>query len=414
MGICFFKRKLLVTIIIVLFSYLDILNATTKTQPVQEMSQTVRGCLHGWQYHGCNCKNQTLTCHSANATGWETLFDQIKAGKVLDVKNITEIKITGGSMPELPANIFGNCSDTPSKALTSLKRLTLRHMGIGFIHGRTFHCMPNLEYLDLSYNQWRVWNMNHTGYFKHFPQLKHLDLTDTLLDRNLTIVHLAHLSHIFNSSSFDNLEELRLGKNDLLTFHEDHIKSLCNAPKLNSLDLQSNNLAKITLVATKNCLPALKKLNLRKNVFGNLDQSTLDVLDQLNARTSLTVDLRENPFDCDCHIKPFVSWMKTTKVTLKSKEEFVCHDGAHFNVHLVSVKDDSLICVPPQTPSSAGVTVVIVLFVLIGVVVAGVMFWKREHMRKFCKRVTKPINTKLSNVSTSYGYSSVSKENLTV
>ncbi|KDP27564.1 hypothetical protein JCGZ_20116 [Jatropha curcas] len=145
----------------------------------------------------------------------------------------------------LPAEIKGTINiQNLCKGLTSLEELYLdgnEIEGFEFSHG-----LPNLQYLDLSYN--RINNLLSSP--KGFPSLKYLDLSYNSLKG---IFHMKELDDL------RNLEELDLSGNQVIKFEakeESH-----NMNILEELRLDFSSLREIS-IQSLGALPSLKFLSL--------------------------------------------------------------------------------------------------------------------------------------------------------
>lgn len=313
--------------------------------------------------------------------------------KGLITPNLTEIHITNGSFNELPPNAFSNCSQQSSSKLTKLTKLVLSSNNITKIHGKTFHCMPNLEKLFLDNNNWEIHNDNHSGYFNNLPNLVELDLTSALVP--VESLHVKHLRYVFESTNFSKLETLRLGNNGIQYLDEELGKSLCNMDRLKHVNFHGNSLGKLKLTNCFQKSKLLEKIDFSNNALTNVDQRTMNVLETIhseNPDVNLTVNLLNQQWSCDCAIKPFKDWMTTTKVHLMGMDKYRCHDGANFHKHIINLSDSEM-CRDRKVDSSiqAGVVVVIVLLVIIGLALVGVLIVYRSRLTSLALGVRKSL-----------------------
>lgn len=329
--------------------------------------------------------------------------------KGLITADLEEIHITNGSFNELPPNAFSNCSQQSSSKLTKLTKLVLSSNNITKIHGKTFHCMPNLEKLFLDNNSWQIHKDSHSGYFNNLPSLVELDLTAALLP--IERLHVTHLRYVFENTNFSKLETLRLGCNGIQFLDEELGKSLCNMDNLKHINFHGNSLGRLQLTNCFQKSKFLEKIDFSDNVFTYVDQRTMDVLDTIhseNPEVNLTVNLLNQQWSCDCAIKPFKDWMTTTKVHLMGMGKYRCHDGANFHKHIINLSDSEMCGDHVDSSVQAGVVVVIVLLVIIALVLVGVLIVYRNRLTSLARGVRKSL------VRNSHAqYSSVDKSPLT-
>ncbi|XP_037494658.1 receptor-like protein 13 [Jatropha curcas] len=136
--------------------------------------------------------------------------------------------------------------------LTSLEEL---HLSGNEIEGFKFsHGLPNLQYLDLSYN--RINNL--LSSLNGFPSLKHLDLSYNSLKG---IFHMKELDDL------SNLEELDLSGNQIIKFEvKEDTRGLSKLSKL-TLDNMTTNGRSSLLLQSLGAFPYLKILSLKENDF---------------------------------------------------------------------------------------------------------------------------------------------------
>lgn len=366
--------------------------------------------------YGCDCNTTTIKCHSSDPPATTELDQKFFTDELPDfiLPTTTHLIISGGNIPELFNNSFGVCAGDSSKSHRSLKEIVLRNNHITKIHGKAFHCVPNVVSLDLSLNNWTVSNINHAAIFSGVHKLKKLVLTDSMKDNYSGKRHMRRLSAVFKNSVLSDLEELYLGRNDLWTFTSDASSTLCQVTKnLRILDLHSNNLAKLVFDPCFGQLNNLHLINLRNNSFIGVTMRTMKMFDKLYENNqNFAVDFRDNQWDCDCNLVAFTKWLRTTKVTIRGKQNMTCHDGLNFGKYLFEIPSSDLICVavaPAQT-ANAGVIVVSILLAIICCVVIGIVIIKRNSIMSTISGFKKSYFAK----DTQFSYASVNNSNVDV
>ncbi|XP_053396477.1 trophoblast glycoprotein-like [Mercenaria mercenaria] len=299
-------------------------------------------------FENCICTDTYVTCHNEVKLNGDItkLLHYIKD----DVINIT---ITGCNLKELPQNTFGTCRRATSLLLRMLKTVDLSNNNIMEIHGKSFHCVPNLETLILSNNTWEIYRgPSKTGYFTSISSLKHLDLTNTFKE----IWDTTKLASVFNETDMTSLETLKLGYNELFSFSLSPANFFCPLTSLKTLDLSHNNLEDPSLPNKTNCLEKLETLDVSYNRMTMLTQKFMDKLENLHTLEDVKLD--NNPFSCDCGLIKTWKWLNSTKVPVLNKKDLKCASGYHSsyrNTPILSLSLSDLKCEVLGSPSNTAV-----------------------------------------------------------
>ncbi|MPC64008.1 Leucine-rich repeat-containing protein 4C [Portunus trituberculatus] len=205
----------------------------------------------------CECKwrdgKETVTCIGTDFTNIPRQLDP--STQVLDLQH--------SNLQVLPRDAFAD-SD-----LVNLQKLWLNHCKITHLERGAFNMLDNLVDLDMSKNLLRV-----------VP-------TAALID-------------------IPGLRELSLAHNDLSTIPADAFAPI---PDLVTLDLSNNRIRSINPKAFR-CLATLEVLKLSGNLLVYLMQDLLVPLKALHG-----LNLNNNPWTCDCRLRPMRQWMLDHKIT---------------------------------------------------------------------------------------------------
>lgn len=224
------------------------------------LAATVCGGQENWECTlPCKCKwvsgKKTAECVKQNLT-------QIPNWLSREIQNL---ELTGNKLRDIPQDAFHEVK------LDNLHKLVLRECEIETVHPDAFNGLRIVIEIDLSMNKIKTL---YPGTFRETLRLRVLLLNDNRIERledglfhNLTFLQKVEVS--------DNRLE-RIGQR---TFH--------NLPGLQSLALGGNNLS-------------------------NLKRETFDELPKLGS-----IVLRDNPWNCDCHLKEFRDWTIQKKIYTK-------------------------------------------------------------------------------------------------
>lgn len=221
-----------------------------------------------------------------------------------DLVNLERLSLSGNPLYDVSAELLRYQS-------------SLRHLDIGYcklekLAWNSFNGLWRLETLDLRGNQLKSLD---PYAFSDLTSLQVLYLGHNLLKKldsktlrglkSLRLLNLAEskLKEIDRDAFVDlkQLEELNLSDNKLRYLH---VGTLL-LPRLQILLLDGNQLSRLPNEITY--LPALKHLDLSYNRIKTIDKCLL--FDHLQLET---LNLRENPFHCDCSM----FWLRETKVRL--------------------------------------------------------------------------------------------------
>lgn len=157
--------------------------------------------------------------------------------------------------------------------------------------------------------------------FSNFDNLRELHLTDAFLD-NQSADLAEQLHTIFTNSNLNQLRKLHLEQNEIQNFADK--KVFCDLKNLTDLYLANNELEGLNFEIE--CLPQLRFINLEVNKIERFTKKDLDTFDSFpkNNRT-LSIDIRDNPFLCDCVTNNLYPWLRKTKVIVRSNKTIKCH-----------------------------------------------------------------------------------------
>lgn len=189
----------------------------------------------------------------------------------------------------------------------------------------------------------------------------------------------------------------------------------CGLPALTDLYLGDNQLRGVDF--SLECLEKIRYLDLQYNKIKRLDDKTLRKIEKVFAADPdhRMLNLKGNPFHCDCYLKNFRLWLAHTNISMfhkvisrallqKDEKNYIllsriqsdlrCYDGYPIaNAGKKILNANRLDCAPPESAdkslSSAalhhgrGVTngLLVTLIVLVIVVGAMVVYYNRQKLR---------------------------------
>nr|WBU98458.1 TLRbeta1 [Lineus ruber] len=236
--------------------------------------------------------------------------------------------------------------------LTNLETLRLRYSCLDEL---PFINSSVLKRLEIANNQFYITKELHGNWT--IPNLDVLDIHGNKFD-NMVGQDTANFL-----SMFPNLKTLQMGKMGLF-FLKDCIFD--NLTKLEKLELSFNALGNIPARWFKN-LKHLKTLEMRDCRIATVNEKSFPSVEFLNQVTHL--DLRNNPFSCDCSMKWFLNWSKyhnNRLVNYNQHKDYTCASPP--TLHGLPIKNFTIpqSCYKAYTLltglSAAGVAVLICFF----------------------------------------------------
>ena len=200
-----------------------------------------------------------------------------------------------------------------------IHNLQLHHNHIRQLDLDAFHGLSNLTVLDLSMN-----NISKLTYHAvvHVPNLEYLNLSwNRGLASSLNQVPLHPDTMMMPPSvlnSLTKLKELHLRgtgfRGDIST------RVFSNLKHLTHLSLSHNTITSITTPQTGGAtMQHLQSLDLSNNQISLPNPSVFN-----NLRSLTDLDLSHNTFSCICDLNVFIQWMQSTNITLGSRQAYLC------------------------------------------------------------------------------------------
>ncbi|XP_043940316.1 trophoblast glycoprotein-like [Protopterus annectens] len=258
--------------------------------------------------------------------------------------------ITGNHIYKIRANAF--------QGLDNLHNLSLANNRIVLLEPEAFASLPNLRFLDLSNN--RLAKVHPNAFIAENNSIQELNLNRAFYNSSV----IRDIAAVLHSGGFLQLSKLDMASNELIYLP---LGIFSHLPALRHLDLKNNSI--IDLKNSTFCGLDLEFLDLSANAFKNL---RVDVLNELSRQKHLCIQLKDNPFFCNCEIEDFAEWLNSSEVVLNANKLVCAYPKDMQNVSLLMLSEMELGC-----HSSENTEIVLqTSYVLLGIVVGfvGIIF----------------------------------------
>lgn len=311
--------------------------------------------------------------------------------------NATEILIfTGNNLSsDLPTNIFG------ADSINNFDKLRLIDMSsnqIRSLKGKTFHKVKSVRKLILDNNELLITGEHfHPRIFSNFDSLEDLSLKKSFSKKTRGLNFIEDLITTFNEAHLNKLRILHLENNGIKSIPTP--LDFCSFPSLTKLHLSGNLLTDIKI--NTSCTPNLRILDVSDNFIENLSNESLAYIP---SDVRLHFNLTANPFRCDCRMKDFMSWSKSTKTWINGKKSLSCASGypeTNVGKYFLQLSEEDLLC--PMTALgmediqgyvTASYAVLISLILALVVLVLALIASHREQVSKVWNVVSNSVAAK--------------------
>lgn len=274
---------------------------------------------------------------------------------------------------------------------------------ISEIFGKSYHRVSNVERLILNHNKISIstgkgYNHHHPRVFSNFENLRELHLTNAFEDTSENLA--ADLHDIFVNSNLTKLIKLHLEQNKISSFGDKRV--FCDLPSIMDLYLGDNLLTQIDFDIT--CLKHLRYIDLENNKIRMLSSRQLKILDGFPARNqSLTLDLHNNPYSCECGTNELFNWLQETKVEVRRKDQIRCYhesEGAK-NSECLSEYVKTLSPAKAAAAARYQATEILLglLLVVLIVLLLGLLYTSRKNLRHKMSPILESVSKKVHYTS---------------
>lgn len=277
----------------------------------------------------CQCSHVSVECINAQFTTTEYFLQFY-----VNFEYVESMTFHGNNFAKLEDSLFGHSK------MARLKVLNLSANYIIELDDNTFAGLPNLEVLDLSYNE-ILFNESSSTLFARLPKLHRLQLRKAFSiqgNRNDTLRQMRILEKMFKVADMQSLESVDLSWNFIPELPYNFV---CSLPSVTTLILANNLLDTFNINAS--CLSRLQVLDLTANSFHRLDMNFRTTVAML---PNYSLKLYMNGFHCDCQSHAYITWFRqSTKI--KDKDVIICRRASPVNYEgqtLMTVPLDKLDC----------------------------------------------------------------------
>ncbi|CAF1009906.1 unnamed protein product, partial [Rotaria sordida] len=221
----------------------------------------------------------------------------------------------------------------------NLKLLSLKNNRLNYINLSILTRLGHLEKLYLSSNKLTQWSSTINNIFPSLEILEldrnYLSIISSLNAPKLKQLNLDenHLGNKIDKKIFSNLpslERLQLRDNQIEIIDTNAFRYT----RLQSLDLTNNSLTIIPLLNHLN--ETLQILSLRLNRIHTIDSLTINYYQILH-----TLELDQNPLDCNCQLNKNIQDLFRLKIKITGQ----CQTSSeHGNINLIDLSDELLSC----------------------------------------------------------------------
>merc|ERR1712223_59515 len=301
----------------------------------------------------------------------------------------------GNKIPYLDWNVFGVWDDH-----VDLKVIDLSNNQIEDIDGKALHKVKNVKRLVLNHNNLKIsGRYHHRRLLTNFESLEELHLTNAFTEVIDSKWYLDDLEDILLTAQMTKLYKLHLEQNEIWSI--DDPKMFCGLPGLKDLYLGDNQLKSIEF--DFGCIKQLRYLDLQYNKMKRLDEQTMQRIDQkFGGIKRMQINLIQNPWVCDCYLKPFIDWVLTTNSTLHQKQSMRCWQGkpeVNAGKSFGRVNVEAMGCISDPKVTHSLLTVLILILV-------AVMFVLLYFNRRKVQENVKPL---IDNFQRSMQYKTIEK-----
>ena len=329
------------------------------------------------KHHNVSCINKSLPVPT-----W--LFDGFQFFQYLDIINLSRLTTDTDFL------FFINCSVLGVNESVYVKEIHISGYNIPTLDMEVHKIQNKLQYIDLSNNKIETIGLN---LLKRFQYLTKLDLSKNKLSQ--TNLFDRTFSLLFQNNS--HLEDINLNDNGLSYLPASTFSSNIY---LKRIDVSNNLFKQITFNVSR--LINMNILDMQNNSIQYLDESSRRAVESLykkhkrlknlikqNSSATFLIDLRSNPFSCECDSLQFVKWFVASPIFKATRHQYHCKsDGQEIEMNNKAIEAAEDDCERPKRTlrkillSSVIPTAIATLLLMVFIYVV-----KRYRKKKFYQRL---------------------------
>lgn len=184
--------------------------------------------------------------------------------------------------------------------------------------------------------------------FDEIPPLNDSTIDWKILNFSYNFIHAVHDNPF---AKLQSVETIDLSFNKIGDVEIDGFKGI--AADLKELDLQGNDIVKFPASALM-AMTSLNRLDLGHNAIGTIDESAVVFIEAaIKNDPKMMINLKGNPFNCDCQLKGFVNLMKSNFKNIENPHDLRCAKPLNLAGRVLgALVDEELICYATQVPTT--------------------------------------------------------------
>jgi len=184
--------------------------------------------------------------------------------------------------------------------------------------------------------------------FDEVPPLNDSNIDWKLLNFSYNFIHAVHNNPFAKLKSVDTID---LSHNRIGDVEIDGFKGI--AVDLKHLDLAANQIVNFPSTALM-AMTSIKRLDLGDNAITSVDESAVKFIEAaIQGDPTMKINLKGNPFACDCHLKAFVHLMKNNFKNIENPHDLKCASPSHLAGRVLgALVEEELICHVTLAPTT--------------------------------------------------------------
>jgi len=184
--------------------------------------------------------------------------------------------------------------------------------------------------------------------FDEVPPLSKSDIEWKLLNLSFNFIHALHDNPFLNVSKIESID---LSHNQIEDVARDAFNGV--AAGIKTLDLSYNKITTFPAVSLM-AMNQISKLDLGDNGIETIDKKSVEFIEAaIGYDPKMKINLKGNPFYCDCNLKIFVNFMKTNFKNIENPHDLKCASPPNLAGRVLgALVDEELLCYTTSAPTT--------------------------------------------------------------